>query len=80
MSIEANPDGTFSVTDTADFYAFQPKGDCPKHGEVDVFTVTGFTGSEEYARLNCCPKCYIEWIAANVTQITPRDSNTENKK
>lgn len=46
-----------------------PKADCAKHGEVEVFTLTGYDRNGEYAKHDLCPKCYIEWVVANVSPV-----------
>ena len=72
MSAPREVSGEAAPTSNSMLYTFNPpQGECPKHGLVDIFTVYGHSRNVEYARLNCCPKCYIEWIAANVTQVTP---------
>lgn len=53
------------------------KAECPRHGTVEAYTVTGHSQGVEWARHDLCPKCYVEWIVANVTAVTPLTGDTK---
>ncbi len=49
-----------------------PHGICPTHGEVDGNFHAYVTSNPDYRTPNICPKCYIDWVSASVTAVTPK--------
>ena len=60
----------------------RPTGTCPKHGEVsgEFFCAAYRDGKQTSTTGPICPECYVDWIAANVTPVSPLPSPSEDPR
>ena len=52
---------------------------CPKHGKVGGDFRVFVSAEPEYTSPHICPKCYVDWVGANVQAVT-REPLPEAKK
>lgn len=57
-------------------YYYGTKAQCPKHGVVGGDFYCFVTQEPEFKTPKICPKCYVEWVAANVQAVAPLPSTT----
>ena len=43
---------------------------CPKHGKVGGDFRVFVSAEPEYTTPSICPKCYVDWVGANVQAVT----------
>lgn len=58
---------------------YPSRATCPSHGEVVGDFAVYVTSDPEYTTGKICPKCYVDWVRANVqavTRIVPAASAT----
>jgi hypothetical protein len=67
MNIGFADANTFSM---GAFY-YGSKAQCPKHGVVGGDFHVYVTSEPEYKTGKICPKCFVDFIAANVQAVTP---------
>ena len=63
----------FSDANTFSMGAFyySSKAECPKHGTVGGDFFCYVTADPTFKSPKLCPKCYVEWVTANVQAVAP---------
>lgn len=51
-------------------FFYGSKAECPKHGEVSGDFRCFVTSDPSYTTPKICPKCYVDWVTANVTAVS----------
>lgn len=68
------PDVGFSDANSfsAGPYYFATKAVCPTHGEVGGDFQCFVMAEPSYSTGKICPKCYVDWVRANVQSVTAK--------